>query len=134
MKVPTKLSRKLTPPQQARLLNVLYANLAVCLMLDSFLILGQYLELKTLDHTLLSCVLFKSHIFLSLFLLGLFFQISVVTSIKHYNPGLYLELSLHWRRLPVLAFQLMVVALFFIAIEYLAGFEADMKRIVFGSE
>ena len=119
---------------KARLLNVLYANLAVCLMLDSFLILGQYLELKTLDQPLLSCVLFKSHIFLSLFLLVLFFQISVVTSIKHYNPGLYLELSLHWRRLPVLAFQLMVVALFFIAIEYLAGFEADMKRIVFGSE
>ena len=28
---------------KARLLNVLYANLAVCLMLDSFLIFGQYL-------------------------------------------------------------------------------------------
>ena len=86
-------------------------------------------ELKTLDHQLLSCVLFKSHIFLSLFLLVLFFQISVVTSIKHYTPGLYLDLSLHWRRLPVLAFQILVVALFFIAIEYLAGFEVDMKRI-----
>ena len=79
-------------------------------------------ELKTLDHQLLSCVLFKSHIFLSLFLLVLFFQISVVTSINHYNPGLYLHLSLHWCRIPVLCFQFLLVLVVIGLLEFLGGF------------
>ena len=38
----------------------------------------------------------------------LFVSSLVVTSINHYNPGLYLHLSLHWRRIPVLCFQFLL--------------------------
>ena len=89
-----------------RLLNVLYGNLCVCHQMMSVLMFSHYLGLRTLGAapTLLSCVSDRCRLFLGLFILLLFLQISVVTSISHYNPGFYIHLSLHWRRLPVLQF------------------------------
>ena len=59
--------------------------------------------------------------FLDLFTVLLFLQISVVTSINHYNPSLYLELSLKGRRLTVLFLQALAVALLLGAVELFSG-------------
>ena len=61
-------------------------------------------------------------LFIGLFMTFLFLQISIVTSINHYNPGLYLDLSLHWRRIPVLCFQLLLVLVVVGLPEILDGF------------
>ena len=107
-----------------RLLNVLYGNLCVCHTVMSVLMFSHYLELQTLGTapTLLSCVSDRCRLFLGLFILLLFLQISVVTSINHYNPGLYLHLSLHWRRIPVLCLQFIIVGLTLGLIELSTGF------------
>ena len=108
-----------------RLLNVLYGNLCVCHQMMSVLMFSHYLELRTLGAapTLLSCVSDRCRLFLGLFILLLFLQISVVTSISHYNPGLYLHLSLHWRRIPALLLQFLITGLTLGLIELSTGFE-----------
>ena len=52
----------------------------------------------------------------------LFVSSLVVTSINHYNPGLYLHLSLHWRRIPVLCFQFLLAFAVLGLLEVLGGF------------
>ena len=108
-----------------RLLNVLYGNLCVCHQLMGVLMFSHYLELQTLGAapSLLSCVSDRCRLFLGLFILLLFLQISVVTSISHYNPGLYLHLSLRWRRTPALCLQFLIVGLVLGAIELSTGLE-----------
>ena len=107
-----------------RLLNVLYGNLCVCHQMMSVLMFSHYLELETLGAapTLLSCVSDRCRLFLGLFILLLFLQISVVTSINHYNPGLYLHLSLHLRRIPVLCFQFLLALAVLGLLEFVDGF------------
>ena len=102
-----------------RLLNVLYANLSVCY---------QVVMVEMFVHFLLDdtesvwwCLLVRLRLFIGVFTTLLFLQISVVTSINHYNPGLYLHLSLHWRRVPVLCFQFLLVLLVLGLIECLGG-------------
>ena len=108
-----------------RLLNVLYGNLCVCHQMMSVLMFSHYLELQTLGAapTLLSCVSDRCRLFLGLFNLLLFLQISVVTSISHYNPDLYLHLSLQWRRIPALLLQFLITGLTLGLIELCTGFE-----------
>ena len=108
-----------------RLLNVLYGNLCVCHQMMSGLMFSHYLELETLGAapTLLSCVSDRCRLFLGLFILLLFLQISVVTSISHYNPDLYLHLSLQWRRIPALLLQFLITGLTLGLIELCTGFE-----------
>ena len=107
---------------KARLLNILYANIAVCFMLDGVLRFTRILQFLLLGNAdTASCLLMRGRQFLDLFTVLLFLQISVVTSINHYNPGLYLHLSLHWRRVPVLCFQFLLVLLVLGLIEYLGG-------------
>ena len=107
-----------------RLLNVLYANLSVCYQLGMVALFVRFLLLETLGDidTPSVCLLVRWRLVIGLFTTLLFLQISVVTSINHYNPGLYLHLSLHWRRIPVLSFQFILVLLVNGVIEYLAGF------------
>ena len=107
-----------------RLLNVLYANLSVCYQLGMVALFVRFLLLETLGDidTPSVCLLVRWRFVIGLFTTLLFLQISVVTSINHYNPGLYLHLSLHWRRIPVLSFQFILVLLVNGVIEYLAGF------------
>ena len=107
-----------------RLLNVLYANLSVCYQLGMVSLFVRFLLLETLGDidTPYICLLVRWRFVIGLFTTLLFLQISVVTSINHYNPGLYLHLSLHWRRIPVLCFQFLLVLLFLGIIEYLGSF------------
>ena len=88
-----------------RLLNVLYGNLCVCHTVMSVLMFSHYLELQTLGTapTLLSCVSDRCRLFL--------------------NPGLYLQLSLHWRRIPTLCLQFIITSLVLGTIELSTGFE-----------
>ena len=89
-----------------RLLNVLYANLSYCFILNSGFLFLRFLQLKLFGiNTIAFCLLARCRQFLGPFTLLLFLQISIVTSISHYNPTYYLELSLKWRRLPVLCLQ-----------------------------
>ena len=106
-----------------RLLNVLYANLSVCYQLGMVALFVRFLLLETLGDidTPFVCLLVRWRFVIGLFTTLLFLQISVVTSINHYNPGLYLHLSLHWRRIPVLCFQFLLVLLVLGLIEYLGG-------------
>ena len=106
-----------------RLLNVLYANLSVCYQLGMVALFVRFLLLETLGDidTPSVCLLVRWRFVIGLFTTLLFLQISVVTSINHYNPGLYLHLSLHWRRIPVLCFQFLLVLLVLGLIEYLGG-------------
>ena len=106
-----------------RLLNVLYANLSVCYQLGMVALFVRFLLLETLGDidTPSVCLLVRWRLVIGLFTTLLFLQISVVTSINHYNPGLYLHLSLHWRRIPVLCFQFLLVLLVLGLIEYLGG-------------
>ena len=106
-----------------RLLNVLYANLSVCYQLGMVSLFVRFLLLETLGDidTPSVCLLVRWRLVIGLFTTLLFLQISVVTSINHYNPGLYLHLSLHWRRIPVLCFQFLLVLLVLGLIEYLGG-------------
>ena len=67
------------------------------------------------------CLLVRLRLFIGVFTTLLFLQISVVTSINHYNPSLYLELSLKGRRLTVLCLQALVVALLLGAVELFSG-------------
>ena len=110
---------------KGRLLNVLYANLSICQQIMGVLMFERYMELQLLgvQDTALSCVTERVRIFHALFILLLVLQISVVTSINHYNPGLYLALSLHWRRIPIICFQLVLVTLFLGVIEFTEGFK-----------
>ena len=108
-----------------RLLNVLYANLSVCYQLAMVALFVRFLLLETLDNIEThwwSCLLMRWRLFIGLFMTLLFLQISIVTSINHYNPGLYLDLSLHWRRIPVLCFQLLLVLVVVGLPEILDGF------------
>ena len=89
-----------------RLLNVLYANLSYCFILNSGFLFLRFLQLKLFGiNTFAFCLLQRCRQFLGPFLLLVVLQISIVTSISHYNPTYYLELSLKWRRLPVLCLQ-----------------------------
>ena len=89
-----------------RLLNVLYANLSYCFILNSGFLFLRFLQLKLFGiNTFAFCLLARCRQFLGPFTGLLFLQISIVTSISHYNPTYYLELSLKWRRLPVLCLQ-----------------------------
>ena len=89
-----------------RLLNVLYANLSVCFIFNSGFLFLRYLQLKLFgDDTIAFCLLARCRQFMGPFTLLLFLQISMVTSISHYNPAYYLELSLKWKRLPLLFLQ-----------------------------
>ena len=89
-----------------RLLNVLYANLSYCFILNSGFLFLRFLQLKLFGiNTFAFCLLVRCRQFLGPFTLLLFLQISLVTSISHYNPTYYLELSLKWRRLPLLCLQ-----------------------------
>ena len=89
-----------------RLLNVLYANLSYCFLLNIGFIFLRFLQLKLFGiNTIAFCLLARCRQFLGPFTLLLFLQISIVTSISHYNPTYYLELSLKWRRLPLLCLQ-----------------------------
>ena len=108
-----------------RLLNVLYANLSVCYQLGMVSLFVRFLLLETLGDTETLwwlCVLIRWRLFIGLFTTLLFAQISVVTSINHYNPGLYLHLSLHWCRIPVLCFQFLLVLVVIGLLEFLGGF------------
>ena len=89
-----------------RLLNVLYANLSYCFLLNIGFIFLRFLQLKLFGiNTIAFCLLARCRQFLGPFTLLVFLQISIVTSISHYNPTYYLELSLKWRRLPLLCLQ-----------------------------
>ena len=89
-----------------RLLNVLYANLSYCFILNSGFLFLRFLQLKLFGiNTFAFCLLQRCRQFLGPFTLLVVLQISLVTSISHYNPTYYLELSLKWRRLPVLCLQ-----------------------------
>ena len=89
-----------------RLLNVLYANLSYCFILNSGFLFLRFLQLKLFGiNTFAFCLLVRCRQFLGPFTLLLFLQISLVTSISHYNPTYYLELSLKWKRLPLLCLQ-----------------------------
>ena len=89
-----------------RLLNVLYANLAYCIVLNSGFLFLRFLQLKLFGiNTFAFCFLQRCRQFLGPFTGLLFLQISLVTSINHYNPTYYLELSLKWRRIPLLCLQ-----------------------------
>ena len=107
-----------------RLLNVLYANLSVCYQLGMVSLFVRFLLLETLGDidTPYICLLVRWRFVIGLFTTLLFLQISVVTSINHYNPGLYLHLSLHWRRIPVLCLQFIIVGLTLGLIELSTGF------------
>ena len=89
-----------------RLLNVLYANLSYCFILNSGFLFLRFLQLKLFGiNTFAFCLLQRCRQFLGPFLLLVVLQISIVTSISHYNPTYYLELSLKWKRLPLLFLQ-----------------------------
>ena len=107
-----------------RLLNVLYANLSVCYQVVMVGLFVHFLLLETLDDTesLWWCLLVRWRLFIGVFTTLLFLQISVVTSINHYNPGLYLHLSLHLRRIPVLCFQFLLALAVLGLLEFLVGF------------
>ena len=107
-----------------RLLNVLYANLSICSISFCWVMFVQFLLLDTIYDTesVWWCLLVRWRLFIGLFATLLFLQISVVTSINHYNPGLYLHLSLHWRRIPVLCLQFIIVGLTLGLIELSTGF------------
>ena len=107
-----------------RLLNVLYANLSVCYQVFMVGLFVHFLLLETLDDTesLWWCLLVRWRLFIGVFTTLLFLQISVVTSINHYNPGLYLHLSLHVRRIPVLCFQFLLALAVLGLLEFLVGF------------
>ena len=107
-----------------RLLNVLYANLSVCYQVVMVGLFVHFLLLETLDDTesLWWCLLVRWRLFIGVFTTLLFLQISVVTSINHYNPGLYLHLSLHVRRIPVLCFQFLLALAVLGLLEFLVGF------------
>ena len=107
-----------------RLLNVLYANLSVCYQLGMVSLFVRFLLLETLGDidTPYICLLVRWRFVIGLFTTLLFLQISVVTSINHYNPGLYLHLSLHWCRIPVLCFQFLLVLVVIGLLEFLGGF------------
>ena len=86
-----------------RLLNVLYGNLSYCFILNSGFLFLRFLQLKLFGiNTFAFCLLARRRQFLGPFTMLLFLQISLVTSVSHYNPTFYLELSLKWRTLPVL--------------------------------
>ena len=121
-----------------RLLNVLYAYLSVCYQLSSVTHFVHYLTLSS-GHTdtVLFCLLGRCRIFVASFILQMYLQISVVTSISHYNPSLYLDISLHWRRLPTLCLQFLASAVILGGIEHLTtGFgdicigEAVLYKII----
>ena len=89
-----------------RLLNILYANIAVCFMIDNVLRYSRIIQYIFLGNAeTASCFMVRVRMFLDVFTVLLFLQISVVTTINHYNPSLYLELSLKGRRLTVLCVQ-----------------------------
>ena len=91
---------------QDRLLNVLYANLSYCFILNSGFIFLRFLQLELFGiNTIAFCFLQRCRQLLGPFTGLLFLQISLVTSISHYNPTYYLELSLKWRRIPLLCLQ-----------------------------
>ena len=104
-----------------RLLNNLYANMAISFMIHGVLRFMRILQYFAYNDTDVSCLLVRCRHFLDLFTIILFLQISVVTSINHYNPSLYLELSLKGRRLTVLCVQALVVALLLAAVELNSG-------------
>ena len=108
---------------KARLLNILYANIAVCFMIHGVLRFTRLLQLLLLsnDNTIVACLIVRVRMFLDLMTLLIFLQISVVTTINHYNPSLYLELSLKGRRLTVLCLQALVVTLLLGAVELFSG-------------
>ena len=121
-----------------RLLNVLYAYLSVCYQLSSLMHFVHYLTLSS-GHTdtVVFCLLGRCRIFVASFILQMYLQISVVTSISHYNPSLYLDISLHWRRLPTLCLQFLAAAVILGGIEHLTtGFgdicigEAVLYKII----
>ena len=107
-----------------RLLNVLYANLSICYQVAVVGLFVYFLLLETFDDTesLWWCLLIRWRLFFGLFTTLLFLQISMVTSINHYNPGLYLHLSLHWRRIPVLCFQFLIALVVLGLLEFVDGF------------
>ena len=89
-----------------RLLNILYGNLSFCLIFNSVLYFLLFLLLKLFGiKTLAFCLLARCRQFMVSFTLLMFLQISLVTSISHYNPTYYLELSLKWKRIPLLCIQ-----------------------------
>ena len=111
---------------KTRLLNVLYANLSVCFQIGGVFMFMQIFEIKAVvgeGRTIVSCLLLRSLQFCNVFTLLLFIQISVVTSISHFNPSLYLNLSLSWRRFPVILFQLLIVILIFAVNDYGSDYE-----------
>ena len=105
-----------------RLLNNLYANMAISFMIHGVLRFMRILQYFGYDDLAVSCLLVRCRHFLDLFTIILFLQISVVTSINHYNPGLYLHLSLHLRRIPVLCFQFLLALAVLGLLEFLVGF------------
>ena len=89
-----------------RLLNILYGNLSFCFILNSALFFLLFLQIRLFDiKTVAFCLVARCRQFMVSFTLLMFLQISLVTSISHYNPTYYLELSLKWRRLPLLCLQ-----------------------------
>ena len=89
-----------------RLLNILYGNLSICNICNSALFFLLFLLLKLFGiKTFAFCLLARCRRFTVSFTLLMFLQISLVTSISHYNPTYYLELSLKWRRFPFLFIQ-----------------------------
>ena len=105
-----------------RLLNILYANIAVCFMIDNVLRYSRIIQYILLGNAeTASCFMVRVRMFLDVFSVLLFLQISVVTTINHYNPSLYLDLSLKGRRLAMLCLQALVVALLLGAVELFSG-------------
>ena len=89
-----------------RLLNILYGNLSFCFIFNSALFFLLFLQIRLFDiKTVAFCLVARCRQFMVSFTLLMFLQISLVTSISHYNPTYYLELSLKWRRLPLLCLQ-----------------------------
>ena len=109
---------------KTRLLNVLYANLSVCFQIGGVFMFLQIFQIKAVGgSTIASCLSLRSLQFCNVFTLLLLIQISVVTSISHFNPSLYLSISLTWRRSPMIIFQLLFVVLIFAINDYGTGFE-----------
>ena len=97
-----------------------HANLSVCYQV---VMVGMFVHFLLDDtESVWWCLLVRWRLFIGVFTTLLFLQISVVTSINHYNPGLYLHLSLHVRRIPVLCFQFLLALAVLGLLEFLVGF------------
>ena len=111
---------------KTRLLNVLYGNLSICFQVGGVFMFMQIFHIKAVvgeSRTIVSCLLLRILQFCNVFTLLLFIQISIVTSISHFNPSMYLSLSLTWRRSPVIIFQSLIVILIFAVNDYGTDFE-----------